>query len=112
MTDERGDIHLPSTLLNLPWLRVSMPKSSICKADPRAETYSVERMRNDGLNAPNRCGTVTAGERPGVFTLFAYREHNNARLDNAHLDNAHLGGDASLITASATNAKESENKAR
>ena len=71
MTDEHGDIRLPSTLLNLPWLRVRMPKSSTCKADSRAETFSVERMRTDGLSSSNRCGTVTVGERPGVFTLFA-----------------------------------------
>ena len=101
MTDEHGDIRLPATLMNLPWLRVSMPKSSMCKADPRAETFSVERMRNDGLSSSNRCGTVTVGERPGVFTLFA-QDRNNT----------HLSGDASLITAMASNAKESENKAR
>jgi hypothetical protein len=99
MTDEHGDIHLPSTLLNLPWLRVSMPKSSMCKADPRAETFSVERMRNDGLSSSNRCGTVTVGERPGVFTLFAQERKT-----------AHASRDASLITAMAYNAKESETK--
>src|ERR1700685_1161175 len=43
MTDEHGDIRLPGTLLNLPWLRVLMPKSSTCKADPRTQTFSVER---------------------------------------------------------------------
>jgi hypothetical protein len=101
MTDEHGDIRLPSTLVNLPWLRVSMPKSNTCKADSRDETFSVERMRNDGLSGSNRCGTVTVGERPGVFTVFAQERKN-----------AHVGEYASLITAMAFNAKESETKAR
>jgi len=101
MTDEHGDVRLPGTLMNLPWLRVSMPKSSMCKADPRVETFSVERMRNDGLSSPNRCGTVTVGERPGLFTLFAQERKT-----------AHTSEDASLITAMAFNAKELETKAR
>lgn len=101
MTDEHGDIHLPAVLMNLPWLRVLMPKQNICKADPRLETFSVERMRNDGLSSPNRCGTVTVVEQPGVFTLFAQERSNT-----------HPSGDTTLITAMAPNAKESENMAR
>ena len=99
MTDEHGDIRLPSSLMNLPWLRVWMPKSSMCKADPRAETFSVERMRNDGLSSSNRCGTVAVVASPGVFTLFA-REPKNARL----------GGDASPMATMASNAKEPETR--
>ena len=101
MTDEHGDIRLPSTLMNLPWLRVWMPKSSMCKADSGAETFSVERMRNDGLSSANRCGTVAVGERPGVFTLFAQERKT-----------PHTSGDASPIAAMAFHAKELEAKAR
>jgi hypothetical protein len=71
MTDEHGVIYLPAALLNLPWLQVLMPKSSTCKANPHAQIFSVERMRNDGLSAPNRCGTTAVADRPGVFTVFA-----------------------------------------
>ncbi len=71
MTDDDGDLALPATLLNLPWLQLLLPKSSTCKADPHAQIFSVERMRNDGLSAPNRCGIVTAEDRPGRFTVFA-----------------------------------------
>jgi len=71
MTDDAGLVHLPPTLLNLPWLGVLMPKSTTCKSDPRTESFSVERMRIDGLSAPNRCGTVTLSDRPGEFIVFA-----------------------------------------
>lgn len=101
MTDEHGDIRLPGALVNLPWLRVTMPRQSMCKADPHAETFSVERMRIDGLNSSNRCGTVTVSERPGVFTLFAQERKV-----------AHPDGDTSRIAAMASNARESETKPR
>lgn len=70
MTDEHGNVRLPSTIMNLPWLEVRMPKSSVCRADPRADIFSVERVRRDGLSAPNRCGTVTMSEMPGVLNVF------------------------------------------
>jgi len=71
VTDENGEIRLPGTLLNLPWLGVLMPKWNTCKSDPRIQAFSVERMRNDGFSAPNRCGTVTAIQQPGLLTVFA-----------------------------------------
>lgn len=71
MTDVHGDIAIPANLLNLPWMRVLMPKERTCKTDPHAEIFSVERIRNDGLSAANRCGAVSAGVRPGQFTVFS-----------------------------------------
>jgi len=99
MTDEHGNVRLPSTLMNLPWLQVWLPKSNTCKAGPRTQTFSVERMRNDGTSAPNRCGTVTVTDLPGVLTVFA-RSRKGA------------GRDEGVITAVAPNAGESQTKAR
>jgi len=71
ITDEHGEVRLPATLLNLPWLGILMPKASTCRSDPRAQAFSVERMRQEGMSAPNRCGALTVGARPGVLTVFA-----------------------------------------
>jgi hypothetical protein len=101
MTDEQGAIRIPATLLNLPWLRVLLPKSSACKQDPSTQIFSVERMRNDGLSAPNRCGTMTVIDRPGVFTVFTM-EHR--RANNT--------GNSGRDTAVALSAKDSEIVAR
>jgi hypothetical protein len=65
LADEHVHFRLPGTLMNLPWLRVLMPKPSMCKADPRAGTFSAERVRTDGFSSPNRCPTAAIGERPG-----------------------------------------------
>jgi hypothetical protein len=93
MTDDEGVIHLPATMLNLPWLGVLMPKSSTCKTDPRIETFSVEQMRLDGLSAPNRCGTATWIDHPGEFVVFADKraqaqKHRDGREEAVTASNA------------------------
>jgi hypothetical protein len=70
LTDAHGQVRLPGQLANLPWLQVWVAKKSLCQAKPRGESYSVELIRRDGLSAPNRCGTATVEDAPGVFTVF------------------------------------------
>jgi len=70
LTDARGQARLPWQLANLPWLQVWVAKKPLCQAKPRGDSFSVELIRRDGLSAPNRCGTATVEDAPGVFTVF------------------------------------------
>jgi len=70
LTDENGQVRLSNQLANLPWLQVWVGKKPLCQGDPRSASYSVELIRRDGLSAPNRCGTATVENKPGVFTVF------------------------------------------
>jgi len=70
LTDAQGQAHLPKLLANLPWLQVWVTKKPLCQAKPREESFSVDLIRRDGLSAPNRCGTATVEDAPGVFTVF------------------------------------------
>ena len=70
LTDPQGQAQLPGQLANLPWLQVWVAKKPLCQAKPRGDRFSVELIRRDGLSAPNRCGTATVEDAPGVFTVF------------------------------------------
>jgi hypothetical protein len=70
-TNAAGEARLPKSLVNLPFLEVSLAKAKLCQASSRGQLYNVGRIRNDGLNAPNRCGVVLAPEEPRVLTIFA-----------------------------------------
>ena len=70
LTDAYGHARLPKQLANLPWLQVWVTKKPLCQAKPRGDSFSVELIRRDGLSAPNRCGTATVEDVPGVFTIF------------------------------------------
>ena len=70
LTDEKGQVRLSDQLANLPWLQVWVGKKPLCQGNPRSASYSVELIRRDGLSAPNRCGTATVENKPGVFTVF------------------------------------------
>jgi hypothetical protein len=70
LTDEKGQVRLSNQLANLPWLQVWVGKKPLCQTHPRSTSYSVELIRRDGLSAPNRCGTATVENKPGVFTVF------------------------------------------
>ena len=70
LTDAHGQARLPGQLASLPWLQVWVDKKPLCQAKPRGESFSVELIRRDGLSAPNRCGTATVEDVPGVFTVF------------------------------------------
>jgi hypothetical protein len=70
ITDAHGEARLSKQFANLPWLQVWVRKKRLCQAKPRAASFSVELMLRDGVSAPNRCGTFTVEETPGVFTVF------------------------------------------
>ena len=70
LTDAHGQVRLSRQLENLPWLQVWVSKSPLCMGKPGKASFSVELIRRDGLSAPNRCGTATVEDEPGVFTVF------------------------------------------
>jgi hypothetical protein len=70
LTDEHGSVRLSNQFANLPFLQVWVLQQKTCQANPRHDAFSIERIRRDGLSAPNRCGTATANATPGVFTVF------------------------------------------
>jgi hypothetical protein len=70
LTDAHGQARLPRQLANLPWLQVWVAGKPLCQANPRKTSFSVELIRRDGVSAPNRCGTATVEDVPGVFTVF------------------------------------------
>lgn len=70
LTDAHGQARLSKQFANLPWLQVWVDKRPLCQANPRKTSFSVERILRDGLSAPNRCGTATVEDAPGLFTVF------------------------------------------
>jgi hypothetical protein len=69
LTDDHGSARLPDELANLPFLQITVARSPLC-ANSHSDTFSVDRIRNNGLSAPNLCGQITAEVAPGVFTVF------------------------------------------
>src|ERR1035437_1469055 len=74
LSDAHGQARLSNQLANLPWLQVWVNTKPLCQAHARTTSFSVERIRRDGLSAPNRCGTATVEDAPGVFTVFVKGE--------------------------------------
>lgn len=70
LTDAHGQAKVPRQLANLPWLQVWVATKPLCQVNPRKASFSVDLIRRDGLSAPNRCGTATVEDAPGVFTVF------------------------------------------
>jgi hypothetical protein len=68
LTDEQGDVQLSNQLANLPFLAVRVEKAPLCQSE--TGSFSVERMRRDGLSASNRCGIATVENAPGEFAVF------------------------------------------
>jgi hypothetical protein len=69
-SNDVGQLHLSQQMANLPFLQVWVTKLALCQGSPRRAAFSVERMRRDGLSAPNECGLVAVEDAPGVFTVF------------------------------------------
>lgn len=67
-TNEDGEVSLPKSLVNFPYLAVSLKTAKACA--PRA-AFNMGRIRIEGLNAPNHCGTRMQAETPAVLTIFA-----------------------------------------
>lgn len=70
LTDALGQARLSKQFANLPWLQVWVDKKPLCQDTPRKTSFSVERIRRDGLSTPNRCGAATVEDAPGLFTVF------------------------------------------
>jgi hypothetical protein len=70
LTDAHGVARLPNALANFPLLVVTIAKMRLCHRNGREAVFSTERIRNDGLSAPNRCGTAIVQDAPGVFTVW------------------------------------------
>lgn len=70
-TDDEGNLQVPSSLVNFPWLRI-VPAKGIkpCLSKPSERVFSMERIRLDGLSAPNSCGPIALEDRPGTFNFF------------------------------------------
>jgi hypothetical protein len=45
-------------------------QSKLCSYKQPAQGLSVERIREEGLNAPNPCGLAAANEKPGELNFF------------------------------------------
>jgi len=71
LTGLDGMARLPDALANLPFLQIVVAKKHLCQADSGAATYSVERIRRDGLSTPDRCGYATVEDAPGTFIVYA-----------------------------------------
>jgi len=82
LTDALGEARLDGQLANLPWLQVWVNKKPLCQADPRQASFSVERIRRDGLSSPNRCGTAVVEDAPGLFTIFVQSKEKKAPAES------------------------------
>jgi GMP synthase-like glutamine amidotransferase len=67
-TNVDGEARVPKELVNFPHFEVSLKKAKPCS--PRT-VFNMGRVRNDGQNAPNRCGTISPVEQPGLLTIFS-----------------------------------------
>jgi hypothetical protein len=73
-TNSDGDLQLPKTMLNLPWMQVIVPQSKLCSFKQPAQGLSIERIREEGLSAPNQCGLANAQEKQGELNLFVSKQ--------------------------------------
>jgi hypothetical protein len=67
-TNADGEALVPRSLVNFPFLLVSLKKAKPCSS---RIVFNMGRIRNDGFNAPNHCGTKTQAELRGTLTIFA-----------------------------------------
>jgi hypothetical protein len=72
-SDTQGDVKLPRTMLNLGFMQILVAQDTPCTYKQSAQSLSIERIRTDGLSAPNHCGLVTANEKPGELNFFVRR---------------------------------------
>lgn len=70
ITDDDGTVNLPNALKNFGYLHVSVLKRKLCQVSGSPAGFSLDRIRNDGLSTPNRCGTTVVEDKPGVLNVF------------------------------------------
>lgn len=69
-TNASGEVRIPDALANLPFLRVWVIKAKFCQSKGAPGRMLVDRIRNEGWNTDNACGTSTAAVTPGKLVLF------------------------------------------
>lgn len=70
ITDDQGRALLSNNLTNLPYVQVWVTKKHLCLGSLKNSHFSIELIRRDGLSTPNRCGTATVTDAPGILTVF------------------------------------------
>jgi hypothetical protein len=70
LTNDEGEARMSTYIGGLPFLQISVAKKHPCFTDSSSAPFSIERMRADGLSTPNRCGTATMADVPGIFNVF------------------------------------------
>jgi len=70
LTDAEGKARLSDRISNLPFLQVWVAGAPLCQRKPRSESFSVDRVRREGLSTPNQCGFATSVGEPGTFNIF------------------------------------------
>ncbi len=84
VTDAAGEAGVPRVLSNLPFLQVKGSQAKLCQG---TAISTVERIRGEGLNAPDHCGVVTVAEAPGVLVVFARGNAGQVRTEPAPAKN-------------------------
>lgn len=69
-TNASGEVRIPDALANLPFLRVWVIKAKSCQPKGAPGRLLVDRIRNEGWNTDNICGTSTSAATPGKLVLF------------------------------------------
>jgi len=83
ITDGHGRASLPSSLRDFPLLAVWAAKHKLCEARGRSLDFSLDRVRHEGLSAPNHCGTAVVADTPGVLNVFAKAKAKDLSLPPA-----------------------------
>jgi hypothetical protein len=71
VTDGHGRVSLPNSLKNFSFVEVWVAKRKLCTPHGHSPGIILDRVRNEGLSAPNHCGTTVVENTPGVLNVFA-----------------------------------------
>jgi hypothetical protein len=69
-TNSDGVVPLSTELRDLPLLQIQVLKRHACQPASGRTIFSIERIRDEGMNGVNRCGSVAVDEVPGLLTVF------------------------------------------
>ena len=71
ITDAKGRVSLPHALKDFSFVEVWVAQHKLCAAHGRSLAMNLDRVRNEGVSTPNRCGTTVVEDTPGVLIVFA-----------------------------------------
>jgi hypothetical protein len=71
VTDGYGRASLPNSLKNFSFVEVWVAKRKLCTPHGHSSGVILDRVRSEGLSAPNHCGTTVVEDTPGVLNVFA-----------------------------------------